>query len=124
MLFGRAWAMSAAVIVAVLLAASLGYIPGHSSGRNVFSVDAGIAYSAPDAGTAYLGAQKLNRAPTGFAYALPAYVPWIDQTGTLHEGSHASCLPYYKAVHVVRMETVQYPIADGSHQGTVLWVQC
>jgi hypothetical protein len=64
-----------------------------------------------------------TRAPTGFAYLLPARVPWIDATGSIDDGSQRPvCLPYYHAVRV-GMETVKFPIAGG-YQGTVLWVRC
>ncbi|MGA9856918.1 MAG: hypothetical protein WBQ18_03595 [Solirubrobacteraceae bacterium] len=114
----------AGAIVALLLAGVVGYTLGHSDHGAEFHTDTGLAYAGPNGGTAYLGrAQRPNRAPTGFAYLLPARVPWVDANGTINDGDRRPvCLPYYHAVRV-RMETVKFPIAGG-YQGTVLWVRC
>jgi hypothetical protein len=117
------WAAGA--IVALLLAGVLGYALGHRDHGVDFRIDTGLALAAPSGGTAYLGsAQRSNRVPTGFAYLLPARVPWIDANGSTNDGSQRPpCLPYFHAVRV-QMETVKFPIGAGVYQGTVLWVRC
>jgi hypothetical protein len=114
-----------AAIALVVATGALGYVIGHSNRGSVFTVDSGIVHAAPSGGTAYLGANEpLNREPTGFAYAFPAAVTWIDADGTIHDGSQRPpCAPYYRVVRVKRMEAVIFP-TEGGYQGTVLWVHC
>jgi hypothetical protein len=113
------------VVVLVVVAGAIGYIIGHGDRGPAFTVGPGIVYAGPTEGTAYLGAdERLNRPPTGFAYSFPPGLPWIDANGSMHEGSRPSCVPYYHAVRVNRMEAVVYPIEGGGSMGTVVWVQC
>lgn len=121
---GRSRTAWLTAVLALGLAGAVGFALGHSNRPPAFVVSMGVALASPSGGTAYLGAnERINRAPTGFAYSLPPNVPWVDREGTLHEGSsRPSCLPYYHAERV-KMEAVQFPIASGT-QGTVLWVQC
>jgi len=90
----------------------------------VFYVGAGEVYPSPSGGTAYQGTANIaKRAPEGFAYGLPPSLIWIDQTGSIHESGHPSCLRYYH-VSRVQMETVKVPLPGGGYTGTVLWVRC
>lgn len=118
-------ALAVAVVALVLAAGALGYVLGHGNRGSVFRIGPGIVYATPNEGTAYLGAhQRLNRAPTGFAYTFPPDLTWVDANGAIHDASRPSCVPYYHAVQVKRMEAVMYPLEGGGSMGTVAWVQC
>jgi len=119
--------ITAAVVIFALVAATgaIGYVIGHGNRGSVFTVGPGLVYATPTEGTAYVGANEpLNRQPTGFAYSFPPGLPWIDADGSMHDGSRPSCVPYYHAVRVKRMEAVMYPIEGGGSMGTVVWVEC
>jgi hypothetical protein len=113
------------VVALVVAAGTIGYFIGHGNRGSVFTVGPGIVHAAPTEGTAWLGADEpLNRQATGFAYSFPPGLTWIDANGSMHTGSRPSCVPYYHAVRVKRMEAVMYPIEGGGLMGTVVWVEC
>lgn len=111
--------------VLVLLVGAGGFVAGRNwQTGNVIS-SPGIADASPGGGTAYIGAhQPLNRQPSGSAYLLPSHVTWIDSTGTMHEGSQPSCLPYYHAERVTSIEVTKVPLGGGAYTGTVILVRC
>jgi hypothetical protein len=114
-----------AAVVAVIAAGALGYRIGHGNRGAAFVAGPGIVYAGQNDGTAYIGAgQPLDRQPRGFAYLFSSSVPWIDETGTIHEGGQRPpCVPISHAVHVNEIQVVKYPIG-GANMGTVLWVRC
>jgi hypothetical protein len=107
----------------ILVAGVVGWVIGRSNRSSRLTVEAGIVYATPSAGTAYLGAsQPLNRQPTGFAYYFGPGTPWVDVNGAIHTGGQRPpCVPYYHAVRVKKMEAVFDPV---SGTGSILWVQC
>lgn len=91
----------------------------------MFKVGPGIVYATPSEGTAYIGVNEpLKHQPYGVAYKFSPNTTWLDSTGGIHDGSRPSCVPYYHAVRVRRMEAVTYPIDGGTAEGTVVWVKC
>lgn len=118
----RLAAGAAALLVA---AGALGYVLGQSSHNREFTTGPGLVITSSTGGTAYLGAnQRPDRPPKGFAYVVPAYVPWVDANGTVHEGGERPpCLRHDRTARVPEMEVVTFPIA-GAYQGTVLWIRC
>ncbi len=121
---GRISRCAWAAVLAVIFAAG-GFIVGRNSQSSNVITSPGIADASPGGGTAYIGAdQPLNRQPSGFAYTLPSDVTWIDSAGTIHDGSHPSCLPYYHAERVASMDVTMVPLGGGGYTGTVILVRC
>jgi hypothetical protein len=123
----RSWISLAVGVVVLMLGSGVaGWAIGHHrSNSSEFKVAPGTVYLTPSGGTAYLGAnQSLNRQPRGIAYSLPPIMSWDDANGATNDG-HPTCIPFYHAVRVKRMEAVIWPLPDGGgRSGTVLWVQC
>jgi len=85
-----------------------------ASGHQTVTARAGLAYASSVQAVVQAG---------GWSYEVPLDVPWIDSTGTEHEGGSPSCLPAFEQT-LIDFGAVSITVAGGASQRSVVWVRC
>lgn len=102
------------VLVAVLLAATVGYLAGRSQGQQVQVLR----------GTAQVGDHVASIQVGDWAYGVSDSVAWYDAAGSWHEGGWPECLPQVTEVAAVRFAATTVTRPDGSTFRPVAYVDC
>lgn len=102
------------VLVAVLLAATVGYLAGRSQGQQVQVLR----------GTAQVGDHVASIQAGDWGYGFSDSVPWYDAAGSWHDGGWPDCLPQESQVAGLRFAATTVTLPDGSGFRPVVYVDC
>jgi len=105
----------ALLVGAGILLAVLGYVLGiHHKGVTVVT------------GPVQVGDQVATMTVNGTSYGISQSIPWIDATGSTHEGGWPDCLatPAPATPPIVRFAVTRVVYPDGSSTDQVAYVDC